>query len=379
MGTIDLRKNRIELVDMPKTFQDAVKVTRALGIRYLWADSLCIVQDNLGDWETEAQLMGEIYQNSILTIAAVEATSGDSGCFERWDGRNNRSCKIGKASFDLSSEGLSNSPRDYRIYVSHAQPKMTGYEDTFRPRGPLDTRGWVLQEEVLSTRVLSFCADGVYWECLHMDGSEHLPTGYIPGRGTERWTPARRYSKAFKRSLLNQSSDEFTRLGDVPLQSAWNALIENYSGRFLTHETDRLIAVQGLARSVQKFTAHGWICGLLEENFHAQLLWHIIDRIEGADWRSFGSDDTNMNISQPKNLIFAPRRHHPRRHVLAPSWSWATVSQRVTWDEGQDAEPIAEILSVKTHKLGVGGVEGRITIRGVILAAQARRGNRFEQ
>jgi hypothetical protein len=70
MRDINQRKSEITLKSMPKTFQDAVFVTRALGISYLWIDSLCIVQDSLGDWEKEAELMGQVYKNATLTIAA---------------------------------------------------------------------------------------------------------------------------------------------------------------------------------------------------------------------------------------------------------------------------------------------------------------------
>lgn len=209
MRDINQRKSGITLERMPKTFQDAVFVTRPLGINYLWIDSLCIVQDNLRDWENEAEMTGQVYKNVTLTIVAVTATSGDSGCFQQYDGLHNRPCRIGRFQFDLSSEQLSESIRNFRCYALKKVPKHTGYEETFRPRGPLDSRGWVLQEEVLSTRLLSFCHDGIYCECLHMDAAEFVPGGYIPGFGPERWNPARKYARAFKRVLLNKISAGF--------------------------------------------------------------------------------------------------------------------------------------------------------------------------
>lgn len=44
---------------LPATFKDAVLVCRNLGIQYLWIDSLCIIQDDHGDWEREAAQMGK--------------------------------------------------------------------------------------------------------------------------------------------------------------------------------------------------------------------------------------------------------------------------------------------------------------------------------
>jgi Heterokaryon incompatibility protein (HET) len=52
-----------------------------LGIRYLWIDSLCIIQDSKEDWSYEASLMGQYYQNSAVTIAAVGAEDGNDGLF----------------------------------------------------------------------------------------------------------------------------------------------------------------------------------------------------------------------------------------------------------------------------------------------------------
>ena len=66
---------------MPKTFQDAVSITRSLGFEYLWIDSLCIIQGKEGDWEEQAQKMGQIYRDSVLTIVAAAAKNAGTGCF----------------------------------------------------------------------------------------------------------------------------------------------------------------------------------------------------------------------------------------------------------------------------------------------------------
>lgn len=71
----------IRAEELPQTFQDAIRVTRELGLRYLWIDSLCIIQDDAKDWNQEAALMGSIYENAYCTIAAAEAYSDDEGCF----------------------------------------------------------------------------------------------------------------------------------------------------------------------------------------------------------------------------------------------------------------------------------------------------------
>ncbi|EGZ72613.1 HET-domain-containing protein, partial [Neurospora tetrasperma FGSC 2509] len=71
----------IPLDRLPQTFADAVWVTRELGIRYLWIDSLCIIQDSPADWETESQKMGSIYEGATLTLGAAYARNSSEGLF----------------------------------------------------------------------------------------------------------------------------------------------------------------------------------------------------------------------------------------------------------------------------------------------------------
>lgn len=75
------RLTNIEFTILPKTFQDAVTVTSRIGLKYLWIDSLCIIQDDQEDWERESALIGQIYHNAYLTIAAAASLNGNGGCF----------------------------------------------------------------------------------------------------------------------------------------------------------------------------------------------------------------------------------------------------------------------------------------------------------
>lgn len=65
---------------LSETFQDAITLTRQLRVQYIWIDSLCIVQDDRYDWETESATMAAVFQNAYLTIAASLAADS-SGCF----------------------------------------------------------------------------------------------------------------------------------------------------------------------------------------------------------------------------------------------------------------------------------------------------------
>jgi len=80
-ATLGLRKEKIEWLQLSKMFQDATTITHTLGFRYIWIDSLCIIQDDIAGWERESAKMASIYENSALTISAIHASDGDGGCF----------------------------------------------------------------------------------------------------------------------------------------------------------------------------------------------------------------------------------------------------------------------------------------------------------
>jgi hypothetical protein len=71
---------RISINDLSRTFQDAVRITRELGERYLWIDSLCIIQDDEDDWAREAALMAEVYRNSYCTLTGLSSKDSTEGC-----------------------------------------------------------------------------------------------------------------------------------------------------------------------------------------------------------------------------------------------------------------------------------------------------------
>jgi hypothetical protein len=79
--TLHTRTQYIPYNLLPRTFRDAVKYTRDLGIRYLWIDSICVVQDDESDWRHEAAQMEKIYGNSTVILAAVHAANWDDGLF----------------------------------------------------------------------------------------------------------------------------------------------------------------------------------------------------------------------------------------------------------------------------------------------------------
>lgn len=67
------------LPDLPRSFRDAIRITRELGFRYLWIESLCILQDSLEDWQKESAAMRDVYRNAALTISASASNNSEGG------------------------------------------------------------------------------------------------------------------------------------------------------------------------------------------------------------------------------------------------------------------------------------------------------------
>jgi hypothetical protein len=64
---------------LSKTIQVALVVTKDLGIRYLWVNSLCIIHNSGEDWKEQSARMEEIYRHNICMIAATAAKSPHEG------------------------------------------------------------------------------------------------------------------------------------------------------------------------------------------------------------------------------------------------------------------------------------------------------------
>ncbi|KAJ8133260.1 hypothetical protein O1611_g364 [Lasiodiplodia mahajangana] len=154
----------IDYQNVSKNIQDAVQVVQNLGFSYLWVDSLCIIQDCYHDWKREGSKMGDIYAGAFATIASTGAATSDGGCFHERAMSSLKPCQVGISSSEALLLIRRDDISDFRRSVDHA---------------PLNQRGWVLQERLLSHRILHFGADMMYWECAQRSASELNPAGYV--------------------------------------------------------------------------------------------------------------------------------------------------------------------------------------------------------
>ena len=142
------RLRGFSISDLPKTFQDAVKVTRELRVPYLWIDSLCIIQyeDNEEDWKRESKRMEKVFSLAYCTIAATSAVDSKAGFLKR----------------NVSTECVFvQNASGGRFYICAGMDDFNNDVE----KAQLNTRAWVMQERVLSRRTIHFSNNQIYWEC----------------------------------------------------------------------------------------------------------------------------------------------------------------------------------------------------------------------
>lgn len=143
-SNIEEFKRNIEVAQLPQNFKDMVIITRALNIRYVWIDSICIIQEDTDDWEIEAGNMENVFSAAYCTIAADSAESSLVGFLHE---RKPRPCVA------------------VQYQTTHYFCKTIDDFHHDVEKSILNTRGWVLQERALSRRTIHFSANQVYFEC----------------------------------------------------------------------------------------------------------------------------------------------------------------------------------------------------------------------
>ncbi|KAH0559757.1 hypothetical protein GP486_003728 [Trichoglossum hirsutum] len=295
-STIEKWKQEIRLKDLPNTFRDAVIITRKLGLRYLWIDSLCIIQDNAEDWAREAARMSEVYENCYVMISADDSSNSQSGCFMAKPTPNQRSfnvdgCPCPDGPTTRIWCRLTNERNDRQGEACHRL-----WDVDVPDRSPLDNRGWALQERILAPRILHFGRREMAWECAKQLACECQ----VSSNKTDM-------QSRFNAQLVNSvspSAPGYSSEDHAPENRfVWCNIVQEFTRRQLSRDTDRLPAISGLASRMSLKATDEYVCGLWRNKLEHLLLW------ESAD------------------------SHTSRRYkqYYAPSWSWASITGPVTY------------------------------------------------
>lgn len=242
----------------PKTLHDAMIITRNLGVQYLWIDALCIIQDDPLDWEKESAKMASIFKNAYLTIAASSVADCNGGCFLN-SLKPSRICKQ-----VLGEPGSSSYCTTFvRSSVLASAPINSD---------PLNKRGWTLQETLLSTRVLHFTADQVFWQCRTRLTSED---------GThDRDLSALTLDNLNGKRLPWHAISTHKLRTDKDIYQTWYMTARNYSSRKLTYPSDKVAAFAGLTKYFQELNGDCSILGLWKKDIIRQLAWRAPDTVD---------------------------------------------------------------------------------------------------
>jgi hypothetical protein len=334
LATLDERMKCISMDDLSHTFRDAVILARQMSIRYVWIDSLCIIQDSADDWRTESSKMGEYYMNALFNIAAVSSFDGSEGCF-------------------MTRDVLPLTPIPISIRFPDGTPKATS-EIFIRPsigwdpvhetvgfqRPPLWRRAWVVQERLLSPRILQFSSMQMSWRCRVAEASERVPEMCKISEGSggdklfqETLFGLKKFNAQSEVCPSLQSVDSNITFGTsaelLDLYNAWYDLVTLYGKCFLTQPSDIFPAISGIARAIALSINDRYISGLWRHDLHRGLLWSVPD----------------STLSKPD-----------LRNIRAPSWSWAAMNGTCNFYVRQISQ---KGVDVKTNMFAIEGVGER--------------------
>jgi hypothetical protein len=329
--TLSQRIRGIPYKDLPKTFQDAVTITRSLGVDYLWIDSLCIIQDSREDWQREAARMKDVYANCYAMIAADDSPNLHGGCITSIQDESRRSHAVESVGPHLSKViafvRLTHQRDTFHMEVCHRIGKP--HTTSELSRSVLNQRGWCLQERVLAPRILHFGQSEFAWECPETITCECQCTF------TSLDKESRFKALLGDRMLRGAQSQEEGSVTREPVDILlWMHFVEEFTRRQLSYNTDILHAISGLAEFVAVAAKAEYICGVWKKELAEFLMWTV-------DFGKTSFNNLPLMAARPFRLqssthtSSSPVRPKLHESYYAPSWSWASVVGPITFQVGR--------------------------------------------
>ena len=306
---------------IPVTIRDAITVTHKLGLRYLWVDALCIIQNSREDKAREIPKIHSNFRNAFITIVAAKATKASAGFLRkdltRWYPQTTPStlpfiAPCGSIGTMLLTKG------------GRLEPDV------------IDSRAWCLEERVLSPRVVAYSSQALQYECqarrMNVNGSHN----FLPTPSDQPRLP----DYAFAPGLLESNSMPTEK----EKSASWRDMLGQYSRRGLTKPRDRLVALGALAKQFHLLWPESeYAAGLWTHHLPEALLWYT-------------TSDSNRNPSaRPTNY-------------RAPSWSWAAVDGGISGAGYRNSSSImCDVLQVEVVLKNSADLYGEVTSGFLIL------------
>lgn len=329
-------RSGIDVQELPQNFQDAITVCKRMKIRYLWIDSLCIIQSGNGsfeDWQEHSSEMSSIYSNSDLTIAATCAARADDGCFRPRQPRTVRPLRV---LFQPPGEAV---PSAYIVVQRPRFWDLSLYDQ------PLFRRAWIIQERLLSSRILHLSESQMFWECRERTACETFPQGFS-GPALE----AMATDIDVMPFNIAAPPDSMT---DDGISSRWSTIVTEYTRCAITHpDKDKLIALAGIAKKVAESCLDEYVVGFFRQQFPSILLWTL---------------EPALNVGQ------VPGRGD---YYRAPSWSWASIDGPIrmnSLDYTDEPKSFARVESIVVQLIDKQNPFGQVEHAELILQGKPLR------
>ncbi|KAJ3542539.1 hypothetical protein NM208_g3213 [Fusarium decemcellulare] len=288
---------------LPKTIQDVLLLVKAMGERYVWIDSLCIVQDSNTSWELNARAMHLVYGNAHFTICAADgdSTTGLMALNTILPSEQPRATteagSLERDHLPLSAECLPG------IRLIALRPPESIAQDSV-----WDHRGWTFQEQLLSPRCLIFAEGQVFFQCRSTTMSQAISTD----EDTNRWS-------------LDWTNSPLRTLDELRQRAFWFYMkcIELYTGRDLTNEKDILMAFQGTSWLLKQHLNAPLFYGLPTSHFDLALLWMPLQSLSRRKPKTQRPSGSHGTCSQDGNeLCNCSHGRDDWGGKEFPSWSW---------------------------------------------------------
>jgi hypothetical protein len=297
-SNLDSFCNSIPVANLREIFQEAIFASRQLGVRYLWIDSLCIMQDkdDLADWKHEASLMSKVYSNSHCNLSASDTDKDAKTLF------NDRKVQ------DVQSIHVRLCTTGFGKCADFVICRLIYYRlwDVNVSGCPIQERGWVYQERSLAPRIIHFGHNQLFYECREQQFCEQYPYGLPQAISRHASVNFKRFMD-FERINLELAHHDLypgSRNRNDACFRIWANVVKEYSQTALTRPTDKLIAISGIAKSFADITGQKYVAGMWHESLEYALMW------KNSNFARYKVDDP---------LFSSPTTW------CAPSWSWASV------------------------------------------------------
>jgi hypothetical protein len=301
--TLAQHMQRIELSALSRSLQDAILVTRRLGLRYVWIDALCIVQrePDLADFLVEALRMAPYYSNAYVTIAAGCSADSRAGFLPPRLPPPAAPCQLPCVHWrgDWSASVAT---------VCLGDPRA-------RFASPLTARAWTYQEAVLSARQLFYGAGQLHFECQRMFAGEDGEAEQIfwADEKSQRHIVYPLAQRRLTAAALAPGGANKHGV-DENVLLMWTSIVTWYTLRSISNPSDRLTALAGVAQALYPYARCRYVWGLWSADMVRGLLWQG----DALVWPS--------SVRPKPQSYIAPETQALRR---APSWSWACIDGAV--------------------------------------------------